>query len=233
MDLTALHKSELFRGLDTDAVANIAQAASIKRAPSGSRLLKQGDAPDYLFCVLEGRFKMASLSKDGAETTLRFMDAGDMIGCAAVFKGFPYPATATATANSVVAAWSGKLLKDLMRRYPEISANALAMVGARAEEMLKRFREVTTETAERRVAKAIIRLLAQSPSDTMANGQITASGKDLAELSDTTLFTVSRVIACWKRAAIIEGGRGRIEVRDLKKLTEISEGVPTDKADSL
>jgi hypothetical protein len=40
--------------------------------------------------------------------------------------------------------------------------------------------------------------------------------------ADTTLFTVSRAISAWKKAAIFDGGRGRIEVRDLKQLTAIS-----------
>jgi CRP/FNR family transcriptional regulator, nitrogen oxide reductase regulator len=224
MDLTALQKLELFRELDKHAIEAATHAAVLKRTPAGSRLLKQGDQPDHLFCVLEGRFKMTTVSKDGAEKTLRFMDAGDMIGCAAVFKGFPYPATATATTNSVVAAWSGKEFKELMRRHPQISANALAIVGARAEEMLERVREVTTETAERRVAKALMRLLEKSRSEGAANGQLMVSGRELAELSDTTLFTVSRAISAWKKAGIIDGGRGRLAVCDLKQLRSISEG---------
>ena len=109
-----------------------------------------------------------------------------------------------------------------MRRHPQIAANALALVGAHAEAMLERVREVTTETAERRVAKALLRLLAK-PSGDKANGQIMVSGQELAALSDTTLFTVSRTISAWKRAGIIEGGRGRIAVRDRHKLTAISE----------
>ena len=222
MDLTALHKSELFHSLDREAVEAATQAAVLKRTRAGSRLLKQGDRPDHLFCVLDGRFKMTTVSKEGAEKTLRFMEAGDMIGCAAVFKDFPYPATATATTNSVVAAWSGKQFKELMRRHPQISANALAMVGARAEEMLERVRAVTTDTAERRVAKALMRLLAKSRGEPAANGEVMVSGQELAELSDTTLYTVSRAISAWKKAGIIEGGRGRIDVRDLAKLSVIS-----------
>jgi CRP/FNR family transcriptional regulator, nitrogen oxide reductase regulator len=224
MKLAALHKTELFRELGTAAAEDVTQSAMLKRTRVGARLLKQGDRPDHLFCVLDGRFKMTTVSKEGAEKTLRFMEAGDLIGCAAVFKGFPYPATATATTNSVVAAWSGKQFKDLMRRHPQIAANALTLVGARAEEMLERVREVTTETAERRVAKALIRLLAKSRGDAAANSRIMVSGQELAELSDTTLFTVSRAISAWKKAGIIDGGRGRIVVRDLKKLTAISGG---------
>jgi CRP/FNR family transcriptional regulator, nitrogen oxide reductase regulator len=222
MDLTALHKSELFHSLDREAVEAATQAAVLKRTRAGSRLLKQGDRPDHLFCVLDGRFKMTTVSKEGAEKTLRFMEVGDMIGCAAVFKDFPYPATATATTNSVVAAWSGKQFKELMRQHPQISANALAMVGARAEEMLERVRAVTTDTAERRVAKALMRLLAKSRGEPAANGEVMVSGQELAELSDTTLYTVSRAISAWKKAGIIEGGRGRIDVRDLAKLSVIS-----------
>ena len=35
----------------------------------------------------------------------------------------------------------------------------------------------------------------------------TEAAEELAELSDTTLFTVSRTISAWKKAGIIDGGR--------------------------
>src|SRR6185312_4307651 len=116
----------------------------------------------------------------------------DVIGCAAVFRGFPYPATATATTDSVALSWTAPQFNQLLRSYPQLATNALAMVGGRAEEMLQRVKEVTTESADQRVARTLLRLQKQTSRETPAQ-ELKVSGQDLAELSDTTLFTVSRL----------------------------------------
>jgi len=222
MDLAALEKSELFVRLDARALKAVKAGAQVKRIRAGSLLLKQGDGANHLFCVVSGRFKMTTVSKEGAEKTLRFMEPGDAIGCAAVFKGFPYPATATAVVDSESASWSAAQFQELMRNHPQIAANALAMVGERAEQMLQRVREVTSEPADRRIAKAVLRLLAQQKEKESGNGELHISGQELAELSDTTLFTVSRAIATWKRDGIVTGGRNRLHVTVPAKLMEIA-----------
>jgi CRP-like cAMP-binding protein len=122
--------------------------------------------------------------------------------------------------DSTAACWSAAQFKELMHHYPQIASNALAMVGERAEQMLQRVREVTTESADQRIAKTLIRLLEQQKNSSR-DGELHISGQELAELSDTTLFTVSRAIATWKRDGILEGGRNRLQILAPARLKEI------------
>jgi CRP-like cAMP-binding protein len=103
---------ELFQGLDESGLAKVLRAGAIRSIASGVSLLKQGDQPDHLFLVQRGRFKMTSLAPDGSQKTLRFMVPGDIIGCAAVFSRFAYPATATAVTDSVVIAWTASQISS-------------------------------------------------------------------------------------------------------------------------
>ena len=50
--------------------------------------------------VERGKVKMSVVTTDGAQLALRFMGEGDIIGCAAVFRGLAYPATATAAEDT-------------------------------------------------------------------------------------------------------------------------------------
>jgi CRP/FNR family transcriptional regulator, nitrogen oxide reductase regulator len=218
-----LRDAELFQGLDDRALRALVTSCATRHVAAGMALLKQGDAPRHLFMVAAGRFKMTSVSREGSQTTLRFMNPGDIIGCAAVFRGIPYPATATAVTESTAMSWTAPQFVQFLRTYPRLAENSLSIVGERASEMLQRLREATTEPVEQRIARALLRLAHQaSPGDRGKPVSLKLSRQDLAELSGTSLYTASRVISAWSRARIVEGGRQRIRVLDAKQLRIIA-----------
>ena len=49
------------------------------------------------------------------------------------------------------------------------------------------------------------------------------SRQDIAEMTATTLHTVSRIISAWEAAGVIEGGRQRIAIRDHARLQTIAD----------
>src|SRR5690349_20801407 len=115
-----LRKAELFQGLSDAAVQKILRLSARRDLFAGATLLKQGDEPECLFMVLEGRLRITALGKDGVQKTLRFMGPGEVVGCAAAFRRIPYPATATAVNDSIVLSWSLVKLDQLLREYPPI-----------------------------------------------------------------------------------------------------------------
>jgi CRP/FNR family transcriptional regulator, nitrogen oxide reductase regulator len=216
-----LRDADLFHQLDEAAFRKVVSSSAIRHIEGGVTLLKQGDRPEHLFVVVQGRFKIASLAKNGSQKTLRFMEVGEVIGCAAVFRRVPYPATATAVVPSAVMSWTAKQFDALLREYPQLATNALSIVGGRTTEMLDRLREATTESVEQRIARAVIRLANRtSVSGVTGPIELRISRQELAELSDTSLFTVSRTISAWSRAGILKRGRERITLIDLKKLEQ-------------
>jgi len=70
------------------------------------------DAPEHLFLVERGKIKMTVVTPEGSQLTLRFMTAGDIIGCAAVFRGIVYPATATAVEDTRLLCWTAGQITD-------------------------------------------------------------------------------------------------------------------------
>ena len=47
---------------------------------------------------------------------------------------------------------------------------------------------------------------------------------DVAEMTGTTLHTVSRILSAWEQQGLVESGRQRIVLRDPHKLFGIAEG---------
>ena len=224
-----IEKAELFRGLPREALSAVVRGATRLPMHQGAQLLKQGDPPDHLFMVERGKVKMSVVTPEGTQLVLRFMSEGDIIGCAAVFRGLPYPATATAAENSVVLAWNAPHMNDLVKRFSGLSANALKIVGGRAEEFLQRLREAATEKVDQRIARALLRLAAAQgdPLDgTKPKIILEVSRQDIAEFSGANLYTVSRTISAWSRQGIVEGGRGRVTICRPARLAEIAGASP-------
>lgn len=214
-------KSRSFKNLNDETLGKLADGGAFRKLSGGATLLKQGDPSDHLFMVIEGRFKMTSLADDGGQTTLRFMNPGDIIGCAAVFHQIPYPATATAAEQSVVLSWKTTYFEKLLHESPQLTTNVLAIVGGRAFEILQRLRG-RSEGAEQRIARAILKQA--GPGQGLGSKEIEVSRQDLAELSDVSLFTVSRIVSRWSREKIIAGARKKIVIINPEKLAEISSG---------
>jgi CRP-like cAMP-binding protein len=115
-----------------------------------------------------------------------------------------------------------------MEKHSGIALNALAVLGARYHEMQTRLREIATERVEQRIAHAILRL-AKHAGRTTPNGieiSIPLSRQDLAEMSGTTLHTVSRVLSAWESAGHVDTGRRRVMVRKLDALEGVAAMAP-------
>ncbi len=80
--------------------------------------------------------------------------------------------------------------------------------------------EISNEQVEQRVAHALLRLAKQAGRKVDAGVEIDfpISRQDVAEMTGTTLHTVSRILSAWEQQGLVEGGRQRIVLREPHKL---------------
>jgi CRP-like cAMP-binding protein len=104
--------------------------------------------------------------------------------------------------------------------------NALQIVGGRLQEEHTRILEISTQQVERRIASALLRLAKQSGRKAGDGVEIDfpISRQDIAEMTGTTLHTVSRTLSAWEQQGLIATlARQRITVLDVPGLSEIAE----------
>src|SRR5690606_35823177 len=113
----------------------------------------------------------------------------------------------------------------LIRRHPEIAINMLRIIGKRLMEAQDRMRELSTQPAPRRIAHAILRLARQAGHDTGEGRAIEfpLRRKDVADMSGTTLHTVSRVLTAWEKAGILTSHNRRLTLRLPAEILRIAE----------
>jgi CRP-like cAMP-binding protein len=219
----------LFNGLDAEALAAVAADARLVRAAAGRAFFREDEPARAFYVLARGRVKFTLVSAEGHEAILRVIGPGEPFGgVAALVDNGTYPVTARAVEPSEAHVWTGARIGALMQRFPIVAINAARMIADRFHELQRQHRELMTERVERRIARAILRLLDQSGRRVDAGVEIgfPLSRQDLAQMTGTTLFTVSRTLHRWEAAGLIAAARRRVVIREPRRLVRIAEDLP-------
>jgi CRP-like cAMP-binding protein len=215
----------IFQGLPDTALAEIMRISELRRIEQDCFFFMQGDPADYLFVLTEGRAKLCQLTPDGQQVILKFATPWQMIGALAIVGGDSYPVCCAAVEDCRALAWKNTRLADLQERYPLMALNAARWMACHVKETQDLFTQLATERVERRVARTLLRLISQI-GHKEADGvhlDFPITRQDLAEMSGTTLFTVSRIVSQWEKQGLIEAGRERLTLKHPHGLVVIAE----------
>jgi CRP-like cAMP-binding protein len=229
-DLHILSTSEMFRGLSLEALDDVRQACVRRRVVSGEMLLRQGEPASAVHVVIAGRLRVAQATDAGQQVIIRYVGAGETAGYNAVLGGGTYSTSVAAVEDTTVLTFGAGKFRQLMTKHPPIAANALAIVHARYEELQTRLRELATETVERRIAHALLRLAGQAGRRTSTGIEIgfPLSRQDVAEMTGTTLHTVSRTLSHWETKGLVASGRRRVVIRRPEELLLLAGDPPPE-----
>ena len=217
----------LFENMPSAALDDILSGATSRRYASGETVFEQGQPATHFFALLFGRLRVTQVTPAGQQIVVRMVNPGDLFGIARALRRTDYPGTATAASESLALAWPMHAWDGLLARYPTLSVNAMQAMGNRLLEAHQRVRELSTEEVERRVAHTVLRLANQAGRKE-ENGiriDFPISKQDIAEMTGTTLHTVSRILTAWEAAGLVEGGRKKLLVKDPHHLLLIGDGL--------
>lgn len=224
-DLEILRRTPLFQGVPPSDLHLIARASLRRRVPRGTVFFRQGEPATQVSVLTRGRAKLARVDPDGREVLVRFVAPAEMFGGIAVLGDSTYPVTAEAVMPSDALSWQGDAMAHLMRRFPQVALNAMRLMAGRIQELQARLAELAAHRVEQRVARALLRL-AQQAGRKVEEGvliDIPLSRQDLAELTGTTLYTVSRILSRWESQGLVLAARERVVIRLPHGLVTVAE----------
>jgi len=217
----------VFERLADADLDEIVGMATSRRYPAGEAVFRQGQEADQFYVLLHGRLRVTQVTPEGQQIIVRMVNPGDLFGIAKALRRPDYPGTAMAVSESVALGWPMSQWEVLIERCPGMAVNAMQTIGIRLQEAHTRLREMATEEVERRVAHAVLRLAQQAgkKEDGGVRIDFPISRQDIAEMTGTTLHTVSRILSAWETAELVEGGRQKLLVRDAHRLLLIADGL--------
>jgi CRP/FNR family transcriptional regulator, nitrogen oxide reductase regulator len=221
----AVRHVAVFKNATNDDVHVIAGMGIQRAVEEDSYFFFQGEKADYLHILLSGHAKLCMISADGQQVNLRTLVPHQLFGAiGAVQADATYPACAQALEDSTSLAIASADFALLLKERPHLSFGMMRLMTGYIQEMQERYRELATERVEQRVARALLRLAAQSGKRTEQGGiDLTFSRQDLAEMTGTTLYTVSRCLSTWEKKGIISTGRERVTLVDPHGLVRVAD----------
>ena len=223
--LSAIQNVAVFKNATGDDVDTIAGMGIMRAVEEGGFFFFQGDPATRLYIMIRGRAKLCVINPDGQQVNLRTLVPRQLFGAVgAVEEGARYPASAQTLVDSVALSIESTEFKDLLVSRPHLSFSLMRLMTGYIREMQHRYQELATERVDQRVARALLRLAAQTGQKVEPDGiYLGFSRQDLAEMTGTTLYTVSRCLSQWEKRGIISTGRERVTIIRPHDLVRIAE----------
>jgi CRP-like cAMP-binding protein len=216
-------RPRLFAGiLQADYMA-ISAAARSRGFGRGEMLYLKGDPVGQVLLLTSGTVKVAQHGRSGSEVILRLGVPGDVLGASSLLSTGKHDTTALAFRSCKVLTWDARAFKALAERFPILHQNIVRILEDDVLELSERFRELATERVGLRVARQLVRLRHKIGRHVDGAVEIGLSREELARMTGTTLFTVSRLLSAWEACGIVKPSRETVTICDDHLLRSLCE----------
>ena len=214
-----------FNGLSDDVIRYCLEHAALATARRGELLIQQGEPARLIYVIKSGYAKFLSTSPDGHEVLAGIAGPFDVFGQAAASEHMrAYLVTTTALTPMELVTWSRAKALELANRFPEIHSRLDAQMIANLDLVLGRLHTVSEGHVPQRLTRALLELAERhgdkQPRGVSINPPLTR--QDMAALTGTTLYTVSRLLADWEHRGFVATSRGHVQLLNLQALKDIA-----------
>lgn len=212
-----LSAAPLFANLSERECLEIACSARVRTFAKNESLFAQGQPLRELILLRSGIVKHTQVSVNGNEVLLRFSRKGDVVNLQGE-SACTHTCSARATETCKALVWEFSRIQSFLTRYPQMRINISRILAAQLKELEERFREVATESASRRLALVLLRLLTQIGKPSNEGIQLSLNREELAQMTGSTVFTISRVLSAWSEQRLVVYRRESVVVRHPNRL---------------
>jgi CRP-like cAMP-binding protein len=224
--LAAIEQAPLFRGASDEDKWELATHARECRASRKEFFLQEGQPALESLLLCSGRVKLTQLSAEGNEFIVRLVGPGEQIGSLGLPPGGLHTSTAEALEESQALVWDRRHLDALIEKSDALHRNALRIVAQRLRNSEQHCRELATEKVPQRLSRTLCRLVGQVGRPAEGAVLVSLTREELAQMTGTTLFTVSRIFSHWETKGVIRPRREGVLVDDSAGLVRIAESAP-------
>jgi CRP/FNR family transcriptional regulator, nitrogen oxide reductase regulator len=221
--LVLMCASALFTGLTQRECMEIAACGRARTFARDELLFAQGQPVRSVILLQSGSVKHTQLSADGNEVLLWMSGSGEAVNVQPESAACSHTCSARAMEHCQALVWEYGRLQTLLNQFPQIRENVSRILAGRLRELEERFREVATEKVATRLALALLRLMKRVGTPTNEGIQVSLSREELAQMTGTTLFTISRILSKWAEKGFIKPRRASILIGDPKKLEQVGD----------
>jgi CRP-like cAMP-binding protein len=230
--MAAIQPAPLFRGASDAEMRELAARARECRAARKEFFVREGERALQSLLLCSGRVKLTQLTLDGQEFIVRLIGPGEHFGGLGLAPGGTHASSAEALEESQALTWDRGQLEEIIDRSPTLNRNALRITAQRLRSAEERARELATERVAQRLSRTLFRLLGQVGRPSDGSVFVSLTREELAQMTGTTLFTVSRIFSAWETEGVIRPRREGVLIDDSARLVSIAESPPVTRRQS-
>jgi CRP-like cAMP-binding protein len=208
----ALSTCQIFKGLTSAEIRELALLAVCVRYTKGSYVFYDGDPAEFFYIAQEGLIKLHKESFSGKSVTFIIATLGDTLNASAlsIKKHF---LSAQAMTDATVLRIPRKAYWAFVSKHPSIAIEIVGLVTKGLDTEYNRIVDLIGEEVELRVVHSLFTLASRFGPNLMLKRE------ELANYSGTTTETAIRVLSKLRKKGIISSaGRGAIAISSLAKL---------------
>lgn len=206
----------MFRELNTEQIARIAEYSQIIDFPRGTSVFNRGDAAIGLYILLEGQLKLGVTSPQGTEKIISIISPGESFGEAILFLDRQFPVYAQAILDSQVLLVPKSLIFSMLDHDPMFARKMLAGLSIRMHQLVQDIEMLSLQSCTQRFIGYLLQISADAPD--ASNITLPASKTTIASLLNLTPETLSRTLAKLQQLGLIEVNGKDVMITDVKKL---------------
>jgi CRP-like cAMP-binding protein len=200
----------------------------MERVSKGAPVYLPVDASDAVYLVAVGRIKICHLTSEGKQSTLAFVDAGELFGESAVFNDGPREEYAEALKDSTVLRIPADRFSGFVRENADLAMGFAHLVSHRRQLVERRLKNLLYVSSRDRLSHLLLELSekygqAENGSLHLATG---LSHQDLASMIGSTRETVTLGLGELQAEGLIKLGRRKITLLRPEEIRRCSKNLP-------
>lgn len=213
-----------FSRLDRAQIREILDLAVPRRHDEGTPVFREGEAAERFFLLLDGYIRVIRTTPEGEQVIALHIPPGQLFGIAPAIGRDTYPATAMCASESLALSWPSSFWARFTQTYDGFATETYKTLGARLGEFQARVTDLATKAVEQRVAACLLRMVNQSGRKVDGGIEIAfpITRANIAEMTGTTLHTVSRLLSAWEKDGVVASTRKHITVTQPDQLIVLS-----------
>jgi CRP-like cAMP-binding protein len=223
-----LKRCPLFEGLTPPQRHRLEGRAVLRNFRRGEIIYFPTEPGRSVLLLARGRVKIRSVTPEGKETILAFIDEGELFGELALLDEQPRNEYAEAVGDCRVIALLREDLLWLMAQRPDVALSLTKLVGLRRRRIENRLRNVLFRPTRERLLSLLQELLEfhGRPAGGAWEIGLRLSHQELANLIGATRETVTLALGQFQREGLIRVNRRLITVVDRRRLEAAANGLP-------
>jgi len=217
-----LKSVRLLEGIPLPALEALARQCAWRRVTAGQRVISRDAADNDVYMVVSGHVRATAYSVGGRQVTYREMLAGDWFGELAAIDGLSRSADIVAVDDSLVAAMSPAVFRNLLREHAVVCDRVLLRLTSSVRELTDRIFEFSTLGVQNRVHAELLRLARQAGvEDNAARLDPAPRHAEIASNISTYREQVTRELSAMAKQGLVKRSGGALVIPDFERLERI------------